>query len=998
MIKQAVALLLLVTMTLTALPAALAAEQQEENRVYYNRTYDEPGVDAFTGASVAAKSNTIVAETEDDGNGFIHFIGAQEQTEDFFLDVSMDNPPRYLVVEAALSADEAGITGNIQFKDEARKDGVILEINSSGAVLSPNSGEELGRLEPGKWLNVAIALDLESFTYSSYVDGKQIEQDLPIKGQAVGMTVIRVYFGSQDNSGKDLKLDNFRIYEAQEPIDPSELPAIDNEEQQAENVLNTPSPTPVTELFGTGAALLVDSPAAYANQTLTQVDTENDSVVPVIQNDRTLVPVRFLAESFGASVGWDEATGTVTVDSGDKHVTLVLGADHMDINGQSVALEVPAQTIHDRTMLPLRAVAEAIDKNVFWDDRGLILVTDLSRPIDAVADSRVVDGMLSMLRYGYIDTRYNQSPRFTQSIIDEAIEEPLIRFTGSRNSANVGWGNLEQKSSKAMYYLTLAAYLNEDAVSSQTGKKGSDRVVEHLRNLIAGGNEPFCCVGPYLGHSEISSVILLASRTPQIWDQLTGQEIDRLEWLMRGLAIAGNWGFNDRNNYTTGFDLTGNFDKNWNPNYRNTYLPVIGNACLYFGAEELDEIFTSFDYDAYISKYTELGFTNILASWTVAGKELMENGGAATLTEEYGGGSGGSGAGVKIPFVYNGYGLDELAKIAQTHIAYTYSSDVVDSAGTPGTDAYAYIVTGKSSPYLGLKGMMFEFVSGDAGGLRSSASYCHASQVTLFPYLMNLILFDVWDSTKNEEQAYIDKLIYVGNEDVIFKLEQGYSSYMKGSSSGVEYEVTFAPKGYAMDKEIWRKVMQFAGGDTTLSQKPDAVAAAEPKDGITHAPEGALSGVLYEGTIPADAFIELKQDGVTQVSFDLNLDADVTFLFDGVIGLSADRIDKAGYGDIPILLQMRTETINAMDGTAYQPSELPVAANYKYHVELTIDPEKATYTAAVTPTYPEAGSTVKVADSFAFRESAGAVDAIRYLVLVRADAGANYWLENLTVS
>ena len=50
----------------------------------------------------------------------------------------------------------------------------------------------------------------------------------------------------------------------------------------------------------------------------------------------------------------------------------------------------------------------------------------------------------------------------------------------------------------------------------------------------------------------------------------------------------------------------------------------------------------------------------------------MENGGPARLTEEYGGGEAGTGAGVKIPFTYNGFGLDELGKIAQVHIKATW--------------------------------------------------------------------------------------------------------------------------------------------------------------------------------------------------------------------------------------------------------------------------------------------------------------------------------------
>lgn len=143
-------------------------------------------------------------------------------------------------------------------------------------------------------------------------------------------------------------------------------------------------------------------------------------MTPVVINDPDACAIRFVAESFGAQVGWDEMTQTATVQSGADTITLVIGSDTMYIGDTAVQLDVAAQTMYDRTMLPLRAVAEALGKNVFWDDRGLILITEQDKKLDAVADSRVVDGMLSLLRYGEIDSRYNQSPRFTQSIIDEA--------------------------------------------------------------------------------------------------------------------------------------------------------------------------------------------------------------------------------------------------------------------------------------------------------------------------------------------------------------------------------------------------------------------------------------------------------------------------------------------------------------------------------------------------------------------------------------------------
>ncbi len=121
--------------------------------------------------------------------------------------------------------------------------------------------------------------------------------------------------------------------------------------------------------------LLIGSPRAIAMGNKTMVDPANEAVQPVVLNDRTLVPVRFIAESFGANVGWDGATETVTITMGSDTITLKIDSKEMNVNGTVIELDVPAQTLNDRTVIPLRAIAESLGKNVFWDDRGLIVIS-----------------------------------------------------------------------------------------------------------------------------------------------------------------------------------------------------------------------------------------------------------------------------------------------------------------------------------------------------------------------------------------------------------------------------------------------------------------------------------------------------------------------------------------------------------------------------------------------------------------------------------------------
>ena len=143
-------------------------------------------------------------------------------------------------------------------------------------------------------------------------------------------------------------------------------------------------------------SLFINSPVAFAKGIETRVDPNNIDVMPVILNDRTLVPVRFIAESFGADVGWnaDERAATVTLD--DKTIKLTLDSNQMDVNGAISELDVPAQVISDRTMIPLRALVEALGKKVFWDPRGLISIGDSEKPFGD--DSYLVDSLIRYFR------------------------------------------------------------------------------------------------------------------------------------------------------------------------------------------------------------------------------------------------------------------------------------------------------------------------------------------------------------------------------------------------------------------------------------------------------------------------------------------------------------------------------------------------------------------------------------------------------------------------
>lgn len=88
---------------------------------------------------------------------------------------------------------------------------------------------------------------------------------------------------------------------------------------------------------------------------------------PVIQNNRTLVPMRAIFEGLQATVNYDAKTKKITAKRSDTTIVLTLGSKTATINNKSVQLEVPAQALNNRTLVPLRFVGEALGDEVHYN-------------------------------------------------------------------------------------------------------------------------------------------------------------------------------------------------------------------------------------------------------------------------------------------------------------------------------------------------------------------------------------------------------------------------------------------------------------------------------------------------------------------------------------------------------------------------------------------------------------------------------------------------------
>lgn len=94
---------------------------------------------------------------------------------------------------------------------------------------------------------------------------------------------------------------------------------------------------------------------------------------PVVEDNRVLIPVRFVSEALGGVV--DYKNRTVTVKQDDKVITLKIDSENVSVSGKTVVLDVPARAKQSRIFVPLRFVSEALGATVHYQDHIVTITT-----------------------------------------------------------------------------------------------------------------------------------------------------------------------------------------------------------------------------------------------------------------------------------------------------------------------------------------------------------------------------------------------------------------------------------------------------------------------------------------------------------------------------------------------------------------------------------------------------------------------------------------------
>ena len=134
----------------------------------------------------------------------------------------------------------------------------------------------------------------------------------------------------------------------------------------------------------TSIVLKIGSSEMEVNGTSMPIDEAGTA--PVIVNDRTLLPVRAVVEQMGGSVLWDSEKNEVTLNYGEDEIRIIIDSDKAYLNDDEQTLDTKPCIINERTMLPIRFIAEGFKFNVTWNENDkTVTIASASEPDSTTA-------------------------------------------------------------------------------------------------------------------------------------------------------------------------------------------------------------------------------------------------------------------------------------------------------------------------------------------------------------------------------------------------------------------------------------------------------------------------------------------------------------------------------------------------------------------------------------------------------------------------------------
>jgi len=116
-------------------------------------------------------------------------------------------------------------------------------------------------------------------------------------------------------------------------------------------------------------------------------------VEPIIVDGRMMVPLRAIFEALNATVEWREETRTVIAKKGNIAISLTIDNKIASVNHKNVELDVPAMLVNSRTLVPIRFISESLGAQVDWDEATTTAIITASEK-DEIIDPNTAEGIV----------------------------------------------------------------------------------------------------------------------------------------------------------------------------------------------------------------------------------------------------------------------------------------------------------------------------------------------------------------------------------------------------------------------------------------------------------------------------------------------------------------------------------------------------------------------------------------------------------------------------
>jgi len=155
-------------------------------------------------------------------------------------------------------------------------------------------------------------------------------------------------------------------------------------------------------------------------------------VPPQMIGGRTLVPMRAIFEALGALVHYDEPTKTIFASAVGRKISMQIGNNVMLVDGKELVLDVPPQVVDNRTLVPIRAVSEGLDALVNWLDKTKTVVIETADfPGRLLAALKALDPDRGAAM-GYGNSRLRETQYDTRSDFEhETLSAATFQYAGT---------------------------------------------------------------------------------------------------------------------------------------------------------------------------------------------------------------------------------------------------------------------------------------------------------------------------------------------------------------------------------------------------------------------------------------------------------------------------------------------------------------------------------------------------------------------------------------